>query len=389
MNKNSFDEKDNDFAALFEDSYSEMNSMEPGQSVETEIVSISGDTIFLQLSGKSEGVLDSAEMTDKDGNLTVKEGDTVKVFFMGSKNGEMKFTTRISGDTAGQAVLQNAFENEIPVEGVVEKEIKGGFEVKIGESRAFCPYSQMGMTRVENAGDYIGKHLPFKIIENSENGRNILVSNRAILEDERKQMIEVLKKELKVGTLIKGTIKQLQGFGAFVDVRGVQALLPVSEISRTRVDDIHKVLSEGQEIDAVIISLDWKNERMSVSMKELLADPWDEATKKYKSGSKHNGVVVRVTDFGAFVTLEPGLDGLIHVSDMKIESRDNNPSEIMKVGQKVSVEINSIDADKKRISLKPASSLLEDESVKKYLEPEDDTYNPFAALLKDKVKKNK
>jgi len=387
MNKNNIDEKDNDFAALFEDSYTEMNSMEPGQSVETEIVSISGDTIFLQLSGKSEGVLDSAEMTDKDGNLKVKEGDSVKVFFMGSKNGEMRFTTRISGDTAGQAVLQNAFENEIPVEGVVEKEIKGGFEVKIGESRAFCPYSQMGLVRIEKPEEYVGKHLPFKIIENSENGRNILVSNRAILEEEHRQQVETLKKELKEDMIVKGVIKKVQDFGAFVDIQGIQALLPISEISRTRVKNIQKVLSEGQEIEASIIKLDWKNERITLSMKALLADPWDNAQKKYKNGTRHKGEVVRVTDFGAFVSLEPGLDGLIHISDMKIDTRDNNPSDIMKVGQKVSVQINSIDVDQKRISLKPVSSVHEDESLKKYLEPETDTYNPFAALLKDKVKK--
>ena len=390
MNKNNFEENEENFATLFENSFTEMNvKMEPGQSIETTIVSISGDCIFLELSGKSEGQLDKAEMTDKDGNLTVKEGDKIKVYFLSSQNGEMHFTTRISGDKAGKAVLENAFENGIPVEGVVEKEIKGGFEIKIGDTRAFCPYSQMGEKRIENSEDYIGKHLTFKIIEHNEKGRNILVSNRAILEEEKKKKIEVLKKTLQENMVIKGTIKLVQDFGAFVDIDGVQALLPISEISRSRVADIHKVLSLGQEIEASIIKLDWKNERITLSMKALLSDPWDTAGTKYKSGSKHKGKVVRITDFGAFVSLEPGLDGLIHISDLKSDTRDNNPGDMLKAGQSITVQINSIDIGKKRISLSPVSSALEDEESKKYMEPESETYNPFAELLKDKAGKTK
>jgi small subunit ribosomal protein S1 len=328
-------------------------------------------------------------LTDKDGNLTVKEGDQIKAFFLSSHNGEKRFTTRISGDKAGKAVLENAFENGIPVEGVVEKEIKGGFEVKIGDSRAFCPYSQMGQKRVEDAKIYIGKHLTFKILEHKENGRNILVSNRAIFEEERQKQLEILKKTLKEDMVINGTITQVQDFGAFVDLGGVQALLPISEIARGRVEDIHKTLSTGQEIEASIIKLDWKNERITLSMKALLSDPWSLAPNKYKSGTKHKGVVVRLTDFGAFVSLEPGLDGLIHISDLKGDTRDGDPGDVLKKGQKINVQINSIDPVEKRISLKLVSSLEEDEQFKKYMEPETDTYNPFADLLKDSGGKNK
>ena len=325
-------DNEENFEALFEESYTKKDALEPGQQIETEIVSISGESIFLQLGGKSEGVLDSAEMTDKDGNITVEEGETITVFFLEAKNGEMRFTTRISGNKAGQAVLENAFKNGIPVEGVVEKEIKGGFEVKIGEARAFCPFSQMGAKRVENAADYIGKHLTFRILEHGENGRNILVSNRAILEEERKKQVEELKKILTLNSVVKGKIKQLQKFGAFVDLEGIQALLPISEISRERVEDISAVLTVGQEVEAKIIKLDWDSERISLSMKALLADPWDTARDKYKPGSEHKGTVVRIADFGAFVNLEPGLDGLIHVSELKGESRDNNPADLVKKG---------------------------------------------------------
>ncbi|MGC9312875.1 MAG: 30S ribosomal protein S1 [Sediminispirochaetaceae bacterium] len=383
MPENNPDTHEDNFAALYEQSLSEMGPLEPGQLIETTIVSISGDCIFLQLSGKSEGVLDSAEMTDSDGNLTVKEGDTIKAFFLYAKNGEMRFTTKISGDKAGKAVLAEAFESGIPVEGTVEKEIKGGFEVRIGETRAFCPFSQMGSKRIENPQEYIGKQLTFKILEHSENGRNILVSNRAILEEEHEKQIELLKKTLKKGMVIKGTVKSIQDFGAFVDIDGIQALLPISEISRSRVDDIHTVLSMGQEIEASLIKLDWRNERISLSMKALLPDPWDEAAAKYKTGSKHTGTVVRITDFGAFVTLEPGLDGLVHISEMRGDTWENQPRTMLKKGQEITVQIKNIDVGKKRISLKPVSSAQEDKDIKKYLEPESDTYNPFAELLKD------
>jgi small subunit ribosomal protein S1 len=389
MSNDKHDAAEEDFAALFEDSYSAMESMEPGQAIETDIVSISGDSIFLQLSGKSEGVLEKEELTDKDGTLSVKEGDRIKVYFLQAKNGEMQFTTKISGNKAGQAILENAFNSGIPVEGVVEKEIKGGFSVKIGESRAFCPYSQMGQKRVENASEYVGKHMTFKIIEHSENGRNILVSNRAILEEEHKKQVEVLKEKLKENMVIKGSVTRVQDFGAFVDLDGVQALLPISEISRSRVNDINKVITVGQEVEASIIKLDWQSERITLSMKALLSDPWDDAKNKYKADSKHKGTVVRVTDFGAFVTLEPGLDGLIHISDLETDSRDDRPEDILKQGQSLTVVINSVDVERKRISLKPVSETEESAEYKKYLEPETDTYNPFADLLKDKTKKTK
>lgn len=387
MDKNNTEENNEDFAALFEESYVEINSLEPGQLIESTIVSISGDCIFLQLSGKSEGLLDKAELTDKDGNVSVEEGDTIKVYFLNSQNGEKHFTTKISGDKADKALLENAFGNGIPVEGTVDKEIKGGFSIKIGESRAFCPYSQMGQKRVENAEEYVGKTLTFKIIEYSEKGRNILVSNRAILEEEKNKQIEVLKKTLKEKMVIKGTITSIQSFGAFVEIDGVQALLPISEISRSRVDDINKTLTVGQEIEASLIKLDWQNQRITLSLKALIADPWDEAKSKYKTGSKHTGKVVRITDFGAFVSLEPGLDGLIHISDLKGDSRDNEPTDFVKNGESISVQINSIDTDKKRISLKPVSSNEQDKDFQKYMEPDTETYNPFADLLKDKKPK--
>ncbi len=387
MNTIKVNTNEDDFASLYEKSFSGMESLQSGQMVETYILSISKDTIFLHLSGKSEGILERDELTDKDGQLTVKEGDPIKVYFLHAQNGEMHFTTRISGETAGPAMLEQAYHNKIPVEGLVEKEIKGGYEIKIGESRAFCPFSQMGQKRTDNAAEYIGKHLTFKITEYKENGRNILVSNRVIHEEARQENIETLKKSLHEGMIIKGVIKSIQDFGAFIDISGVQALLPVSEIGRSRVEDIHALLSLGQEIEASILKIDWKNERISLSMKSLLADPWEKAVEKYPEDSKHIGKVVRLTDFGAFVSLEPGLDGLIHISELRASSKFSNSKELTaKLGQTLSVQILSVDRANKRISLKPASSLEEDATTTKYMEAstDTDTYNPFAALLKKK-----
>jgi len=280
-------------------------------------------------------------------------------------------------------MLESAYKNGIPVEGVVEKEIKGGYEVMIGETRAFCPFSQMGQRRTENAESYVGKHLTFKIKEYKENGRNILVSNRAMHEEAHKEKIEALKKTLEEGMVIKGSIQSIQEFGAFVDIEGIQALLPISEISRARVEDINAVLAVGQEIEAIVINIDWKNERISLSMKSLQSDPWDHALEKYPKDSKHTGKVVRITDFGAFVSLESGLDGLIHVSEMRNEGKYGNTGVTVKPGQLLTVKILGVDIAGKRISLKQASSLEEDETAKKYMESgaESDSYNPFATLL--------
>ena len=386
MEQNTPNTAANSFASAFEKTLTRNESFQPGQLFETQIVSISKDCIFLQLNGKSEGLLDRAELTDKDGNLTVKEGDAIKAFFLHAKNGEMYFTTKISGDKAGSAMLENAYKSKIPVEGAVEKEIKGGYDVKIGESRAFCPYSQMSMKRTEDSASWVGKHLTFKIQEYKDSGRSILVSHRAIEEEARQDQLEVLKKKLHEGMIIKGSIKSVQDFGAFIDIEGVQALLPVSEISRSRVEDIHAALTVGQEIEAAIIKLDWKTERITLSMKSLLSDPWALAVEKYPKDSKHTGKVARITNFGAFVSLESGIDGLVHISELQSDSKYGSSSTALKLGQSLTVQVLGVDMAQKRISLKLTSSLEEDETSKKYLNNDTgtDTYNPFAALLKKK-----
>jgi small subunit ribosomal protein S1 len=373
---------------MFEQSLATMETFKPGQLLETTIVSISKDCIFLQLGGKSEGILERDELLDKDGQLSVMEGDRIKVYFLQSRNGELRFTTKISGDKAGSAMLEQAYLNKVSVEGLVEKEIKGGFEVKLGDTRAFCPHSQMGARRGEpNAEPPVGKHLSFKIIEYKEGGRKILVSNRAIHEEAQQLKVEALKARLQEGMIVKGVVTSLQDFGAFVDLDGVQALLPISEIGRARVEDIHALLSVGQEIEAAVLKLDWKNQRLSLSMKRLLSDPWEQAVAKYPVDSKHSGTVARLADFGAFVTLEPGLDGLVHNSELRSGNKySSSQPAALKVGQSLTVQILGVDRANRRIALKPASSQEEDQTASQYMDKtsDSDTYNPFAALLKKK-----
>jgi small subunit ribosomal protein S1 len=281
-------------------------------------------------------------------------------------------------------MLENAYKNGIPVEGKVEKEIKGGFEVKIGETRGFCPYSQMGFKQKEEPSFYVGKVLPFKISEFKENGRNILVSNRAILEAENQEKMEALKKSLQVGMKVKGTVISLQKYGAFVDVKGFQALLPISEVSRARIDDLSTVLHEGQEIQAEIIKIDWDAERVSLSTKSLEKDPWDEVAEKYSAYDKLDLKISRIADFGLFLEVEPGIDGLLHISEIEDVQANTNLRKTFSVGQTLSIIIKQIDVDAHRISLMQASSKEEDTSAQEFLKSQDDsdTYNPFAALLK-------
>jgi small subunit ribosomal protein S1 len=381
------DAKSDDLARMYEQSFSGFSSYKPGQALETEVVSISKDSVFLQLNGKSEGILDRDELTDEAGNLSVKVGDRLRVFFLKAENGEMRFTAKISGNAAGPEMLEQAYLEKMPVEGLVEREIKGGYEIKLGEHRAFCPYSKMGEKRSDDSAQYVGKRLPFKIQEFKDRGRSILVSNRVIHEEARAEKLEALKQTLHEGMVITGSIKSIQSFGAFVDLGGIQALLPISEISRSRVEDIQSQLSVGQEIQALILQIDWRSERITLSMKSLLADPWETAFEKYPAGSKHTGKVVRLADFGAFVSLEPGVDGLVHSSEInKASSYGSNRSLTVKLGQTLSVEVLGVDQANRRISLKPATTVEEDETTAKYLGGSDDstTYNPFAALLKKK-----
>ncbi len=365
------------------------NNLEEGQLIKTKIIAIYGENVFIDLNMKSEGIIDSSEFRDSNGALTVKEGDIISAYFIAYDNGEMRFTTKLKGDKTNTAILEKAFNSGIPIEGSVVEEIKGGFQIKIGDSRAFCPFSQMGFRQKEEPSFFIGKNLPFLIQEFNREQNNIIVSNRAYHEDLENKKIEKLKKELKVGQVVRGEVVSLREFGAFVDIDGIQALLPISEISRKRVQNIEEELTVGQEIEAQILSLELDRKRMSISSKVLMKDPWDNISSKYSVGDKIEGTISKIMNFGLFINLEDGVDGLIFINKLPDANNNTNLNKLYKVGTKMFVEIDEVDEEAKKIALSPTKSSDEEDSIKDYLadqEDDGDTYNPFAAFMKNKNK---
>lgn len=343
---------DKSFAEMFQETAaSTKERLRPGQKIEATVVRIAKEWIFLDLGAKSEGSVARNEFTDAEGNLTVAEGDRVQVYFLSEKRNERLFTAKVSGGAvAGH--LDEACRNGIPVEGTVTAEVKGGFDVKFsGSVRAFCPFSQMEMRRIENAEEYIGKKFAFRVTKFSEHGKNIVVSRRALLEEERAQQKEALQQSLAVGQTVKGVITSIREFGAFVDIGGIEGLIPVSEIAWGRIEDIHERLAVGQEVTVTVLKLDWDQDRYSFSLKDSLPDPWEGISGMFAEGSVVTGKVVRLTEFGAFVSLAPGIDGLMHISKLGAGRRISHPREVVQVGDALEVKIDSVDPEKKRLSL--------------------------------------
>ena len=367
--------------------------LQPGDKVEAVIADINGENIFLDVGGKSEGVMGAAEFRGEDNELTVSTGDRVTVFLVALRGGEMRFTTRIGSGQAGLEELEEAHRSGIPVEGRVIEEIKGGFQIKVAGQRAFCPYSQMGLRRIENPDEYLDQSMTFRIIEFSERGRNIILSARAVLEEEREQLKEELRETLQEGDKIKGVVTSIRDFGAFVDIGGVDGLIPISELAWGQTDSVEDVLSRDQQVEVIIKRLDWEQERISLSLKDTLDNPWDKVEEKYSPGSVHPGRVSRLAAFGAFVTLEAGIDGLLHISKLGTGRRINHPREVLEAGQEITVKIDGVDMEQKRISLVPEDYTSTDEEEKNYTPPPQDSkpqsMGTFADLLSAQVKGKK
>ena len=340
------------FAKLLEKNGTQSARLAPGQRVKARVVSISGDLVYIDIGGKSEGVIDLEEFREKDGSVRIEEGEEVEAFFLSVQNGIRKLTTLVNGYSAVELTsIQSAYEAGLPVNGEVKREVKGGFEVLVGGVRCFCPHSQIDMKGGREGGIYLGQTFPFKVLEYEEEGRNIILSRRVLIEKEKQASIDRLKESLKVGAEILGRVSSLQKFGAFVDVGGMEGLVPMSEISWTRVEKLEDMLALGQEVTVKIISLDWDNNRLTLSMKALQPDPWSLAAEKYPVDGRVNGTIVRLAPFGAFVSLEPGIDGLVHISNLGAGRRINHPREVVEVGQRVEVYILSVDAENRKISL--------------------------------------
>ena len=364
------------FRALLDKSFVPPTRYEPGQKVSARVIKVTPEWVFLDMGRKGEGVLAAKELADGAGAVGVKEGDTLAAYFVSSDGSEMLFTTRVAGGAAGAAQLEEASRSGIPVDGLVVKEIKGGYEVRLaGGARAFCPHSQMGLARSGGPEEHVGKHVPFRITKYGEKGRNIVVSSRVLLEEEEERKAREVMATLTEGMVVKGTVTAVRGFGAFVSIGPIEGLIPVSEIGWERVEDVESVLSVGQEVEVAITRLDWANKRFSFSLKKTLADPWETAPDRFPAGSRLVGKVARLTAFGAFVSLGGGVDGLLHISKLGGGKRIRSAGEVLRTGQEIEVKVDSVDPVKRRVALSLAAAESretpgeEAEDYSKYIDP--------------------
>ena len=341
------------FAELFEStSKTPSRKLFPGERVTGKVVKISKDTIFLDLEGKSEGLAGMTEFLDKDGNLTIKEGDHVEMRVASIRDGiHLTKGMKVQGADALE-ILLDARENLIPVEGRVSKVIKGGFEVDLSGNRAFCPISQIGLSFCEKPEDHIGARYPFRIMEVKERGKNIIVSRRVLLEEEQEKKVKETLAMLKPDLECEGKVTRLMDFGAFVDLGGVEGMVHVSEISRERINHPSEVLKTGQQVKVKIMRIEPDRngqQKIALSMKALEPDPWEKGLG-FEEGQIIGGKISRLTDFGAFVEVAPGVDGLVHISEISYE-RLPHPSKLLHEGDRVDVLVMGIDLQARRISL--------------------------------------
>ena len=347
-----------EFAKLLEEAGPEADRQQDvavGTKVKGTIQKIDDSSAFVDFGGRSEAVIELQELRADNGELNVSEGDTIEAI-VSSLEGEIRLTKSLR--SSNKQVIREAHENGLPVDGRVTGFNKGGLVVNLGGLRAFCPLSQIEMGFCQNPESYAGKTLSFKIIELRGGGRNLVVSHRAIIEEEAKARGLLLREKLSKGDELEGKITRIERFGAFVDIGGVEGLVHVSEISHTRVNNPGDVLKSGQTIEVKILDmkdLGGDRERISLSLKALQPDPWSNLS--FREGQVITGKVVSIQNFGAFVEVAPGIEGLVHISQLSAEKRVNNPSEIVSVGQEVQVRVQDIDRVQHRITLSMKAAL--------------------------------
>lgn len=341
-----------EFAELLAESDQQDNHREisVGEKVTVTVQSIGDSVAFVDYGGRSEASIESQELRDGDGELKYQPGDALEAYVV-STEGEVQLT--LSLRVSSPEMMQQAKDKGIPVEGRVTGFNSGGLVVNLGGARAFCPMSQIGMGFVDDPASYAGQTLTFKITE-LRGSSDVVVSHRAYLVEENSKRAAELRKELLVDQERIGTVSRLERFGAFVDLGGVEGLVHVSEISYTRVESPVDVLTKGQELRVKILELKdlgGKEERISLSLKAMEPDPWDKASEQFREGEIVTGKVVSTPNFGAFVELAPGIEGLIHISQLSSGKRISRPTEVVAIGQEVQARVQEINRRQKRISL--------------------------------------
>jgi small subunit ribosomal protein S1 len=344
-------ETDEDFAALFEASI-QAKRLEKGQTTEGTIVAIGPEVAFVNVGGKGEATIDVGELKNDEGVLDVAVGDSIQATVV-STSGGLTLSRRLALGAATARQLEDAFRAGLPVEGKVEKAVKGGYEVRIARQRAFCPMSQIDTIRTADPAVHEGRVYTFRILEYREGGEKFVVSRRALLEEEQQARAVEIRRSIVVGAVMTGRVVSVRDFGAFIDLgAGVQGLLHVSEIGWSRVSDTSQVATPGQEITVKVLRVDDGTQRIALGLKQLTADPWSMVPTTYEVGQVRAGRVTRIAEFGAFVELEPGIEGLAHVSTFAAMGGSGGGwSKSVTPGMTGAFEILSIDPEKKRIGV--------------------------------------
>jgi small subunit ribosomal protein S1 len=352
-------EPEEDFAAMFEASL-QTKRFQRGQTIEGTIVAIGPDVAFIDVGGKGEAMIEIAELKDAEGDLEVAVGDRIQAMVVSTEGGlTLSRTLALGAATARQ--LEDAFQAGLPVEGKVEKAVKGGYEVRIARHRAFCPISQIDIARNTDPSEYEGRVYRFRIIEYKEGGKNLVVSRRILLEEEQRASAVEIRRSIVAGAVLTGRVTSVREFGAFVNLgAGVEGLLHVSEMGWSRVSDTSQVVQPGDEITVKVLRVDDDTQKISLGLKQLTADPWSTVQTTYEVGQVRTGRITRVAEFGAFVELEPGVEGLAHASTFAPTGRSDGWSKSVAAGMTGTFEILSIDLEKKRIGV----ALLPDGSAR-------------------------
>ena len=338
-----------DFAAMFEASI-KARRFEKGQTIEGTIVAIGPEVAFVDVGGKGEATIEVEELKDADGDIDVAVGDRIQAMVV-STSGGLTLSRRLARGAATDRQLEDAFRAGLPVEGKVERAVKGGFEVRIGRARAFCPISQMDTPRAPSV-PHEGHVYEFRIIEYKDEGRNLVVSRRALIEERDKERAAEVRRSIVAGAVVTGRVASVRDFGVFVDLGGgVQGLLHVSEIGWSRVDDPSQMFTPGDEITVKVLNVDEQKQKISLGLKQLTDDPWMTAAERYAVGQVHQARVTRVAEFGAFVELEPGVEALAHASTFPPTGRSDAWTKQVPPGSTAAFEILSIDPVKKRIGV--------------------------------------
>lgn len=349
------------FAALFEQSEARSSSrtkIEVGQVVRGRVVAVGQNTAFVEIGEKGEAQVDLAEFRDPaTGAPTIAEGDMVEATVTddGSSSGTIVLKRSLGRGGHIPAELEQAFQLGLPVEGLVASENKGGYDIQIGSARAFCPRSQIDRKRGDLvASDYLGKRFSFRVTKIDPKARDVVVSRRVLLEVEAAERAQRAWDSIVLGAVLDGTVSSIQPFGAFVDLGGVEGMVHISQIAYGRVDHPSSVLEVGQPVRVKVIKVDTRPDgrrQIGLSMRELAADPWAEVSTRYAVGATFPGIVRRLEPFGAFIELEPGLEGLAHISKITLDRRLSHARQALEIGQSVEATVLAVEPAKRRISL--------------------------------------